>query len=309
MLPNLYYEARGELVEPHTGKRVKLGTREVAAYDPDPHLYDKLLYIEKAGLEPVFEAARFKERFDMGVVYGSGFAVVAARELADRLQTDRDTKLFILHDADASGYQIAITYAEETARMPDHHIEVIDLGLTWTEAMAEGLESEPHKRVDALSERLVAKLEVEEPAALKAFTGKRDGTSWAVQRVELNAFSSPALIAYVERKLRENGADEKFFPPEEVAEELAIEAEREVITARAKRWLAEAFDIDAIIETLVAEFGDEAPEDLAGVMRRKAEEDRAAYWRRTVESAAEEKVDGVGDALRDRFDELLDERG
>ena len=131
--------------------------------------------------------------------------------------------------------------------------------------------------------------------------------TFKVQRVELNAFSSSGLIAYIEEGLRAHGADEKFFPPEDVADELAVRAQHEVLRTRAASWLAEELDLEGIVEALVEEFGEEPPENLAGVMRRAAEENRAAHWPRTVVTAAEAKVDGEPE-LRERFEELLEER-
>ncbi len=223
-----------------------------------------------------------------------------------------DTKIFVLHDADAYGYNIALALAEETTRMPEHSIEVIDLGLTWSDAMDRGLIAETVERRKALPERLVERLEEEEPAALAAFEGEQtrfgDRPSWKVQRVELNALSSRALVEYVEEGLRAHGADEKFFPPEEVANELALDAQREVIRTRARGWLAEVFDLDGLVEELVADYGEEPPDDLAGTMATAAAEDRAAYWPETVVEAVEAQLDERGPELRARFDELLGER-
>ena len=55
-------------------------------------------------------------------------------------------KLFVLHDADINGYDIARTLGEATKRMPDHNIEVIDLGLTVPQAIERDLETEEFVR-------------------------------------------------------------------------------------------------------------------------------------------------------------------
>ena len=114
-IQQLYYDPRGWLIEPHTGNETKLGTREVEQYEIPPNLYDKILFVEKKGLWPVIRHARLAERYDMAILASEGFATEAARVLLARAQQGRDYKIFVLHDADHSGYNIARTVAEETA--------------------------------------------------------------------------------------------------------------------------------------------------------------------------------------------------
>jgi len=71
-ISGMYRDPRGTLHEPHTGKTVRLGTREVAAYEFPEHTFNKILYIEKEGLEPVITAAKLAERYDMAIAYGKG---------------------------------------------------------------------------------------------------------------------------------------------------------------------------------------------------------------------------------------------
>jgi hypothetical protein len=125
----IYYEARGTLYEPHTGKVIQLGTREVEGYVFPSWLYDKILFVEKQGLWPVFREARLAERYDMAIVAGEGYATEACRVLFRNAEKAHDYQLFVLHDADPYGYNIARTLREKTRRMPVHKINVIDLGL------------------------------------------------------------------------------------------------------------------------------------------------------------------------------------
>ena len=60
--------------EPHTGKQIPLGTREVDAYDMPELLYDKILYVEKKGMHPIFREARLAERYDLAIVCAEGYA-------------------------------------------------------------------------------------------------------------------------------------------------------------------------------------------------------------------------------------------
>ena len=81
----LYFDPRGVLYEPpHGGKTVSLGTREVEAYYFPEYAFDKILYVEKKGLMPVFQAAKIGERFDLAIIAGEGYATEAARMLFTR---------------------------------------------------------------------------------------------------------------------------------------------------------------------------------------------------------------------------------
>jgi len=157
-IEGLYYDPRGILYEPHTGKAVSLGTREVDAYNFPAWLYDKILYVEKKGLWPVLQQVRLAERYDMAVVAAEGYASSAARTLFANAETDRDYQLFVLHDADPHGYNIARTLREETARMPGYSVDVIDLGLSLEEAFDMGLQEEKFTRKKKLPESLLPHL-------------------------------------------------------------------------------------------------------------------------------------------------------
>ena len=73
----------------------------------------------------------------------------------------RQYQLFVLHDADPDGYNIARTLREETARMPGYAVDVLDLGLRWADAMALGLDTEEFTRRRALPEGLALTLTAE----------------------------------------------------------------------------------------------------------------------------------------------------
>ena len=144
-LEGLYYEARGELHHPHDGTVTPLGTREVEDYELPPWQFDKILYIEKTGLKAQLAPYRLGQKYDMAIIYGKGYSLTACRDLLARTDI-RDMKIFVLHDADTDGYNIARTLGEATDRMPDHNIEVIDLGLTVPQAIEHGLETEEFAR-------------------------------------------------------------------------------------------------------------------------------------------------------------------
>ncbi|WP_152627390.1 ATP-binding protein [Streptacidiphilus melanogenes] len=244
-IEGLYREPRGTLHHPHDPGGtldLPLGTREVRAYRPAGWSFNKILVIEKAGLWPAIHASGIADRFDMAVITTEGYSSEACRELLARLP-EGDVQIFVLHDADPDGYNIARTLAEETRRMPGHRVEVIDIGLTVEDALTHGLDPEPAVRDRALPARIIPHLT---PTALDWFTGEEDSsekgkTRWRFQRVELNAFTSPQLIAHIETKLAQHGAAGKVVPP-------AV-----TIAARARTMLAAAVDnvADKVITELV----------------------------------------------------------
>ena len=189
-LEGVYYKARGELHHPHDDDIVQLSTREVEAYIPPNWQFDKVLYIEKTGLSAQLDPYQIGQRYDMAIIYGKGFAVTACRELLALFEMRHEMKIFVLHDADINGYDIARTLGEATRRMPHHSIDVIDLGLTVPQAIDAGLETETFTRRKALP----ADLELDADA-LEWFTGPPVSAGYGkphyeCTRCELNAFSS-----------------------------------------------------------------------------------------------------------------------
>ncbi len=241
-LEGLYYDPRGRLHEPHTGTTVDIGTREVEAYDFPDYVFDKILFVEKKGQMPLLEAAKIAERYDMAIMTGEGFATEAARVLLESASKEQDYQLFVLHDADPSGYSIARTVREETARMPGYKVEVIDLGLEVEKVVGlEGVHPEEYVTKQPLSKPLLDSLE-EGSFAHEFFTGEeievtdensKKKKAWKRKRIELDSLSAPQVIAYLERALEENGVRGKVIPPDDylhgdVHEKYASEVRSEV---------------------------------------------------------------------------------
>ena len=88
-LPGLYYEARGELHHPHDDTVTPLGTREVEEYELPPWQFDKILYVEKTGLEAQLAPYQLGQKYDMAIMYGKGYAVTACRNLLARSEYPR----------------------------------------------------------------------------------------------------------------------------------------------------------------------------------------------------------------------------
>lgn len=303
-LPGLYYDPRGELHEPHTRARLQLGTREVAGYLLPAYTFNKLLYVEKKGLWPVLQQARLAERYDMAVVVGEGQPVEAIRELCERANSGAGYRVVVLHDADHHGYSIARTLAEATARMPDHQVEVTDLGLSVEDAIAAGLPMEDYTRSKALPSNLDLT-----PTALEWFTGEPAGHKrWRCQRVELNAFTGPDLIAYVEGKLQAAGATDKIIPPARTLVAQARDQAHRVLRAWAEVWLAEHFDLDRLALALADRFVPDVVTDPTGWVTDAHERNRATWWKHAIERAVDERIDEIEDQLEDDLRQRLQEQ-
>jgi hypothetical protein len=297
-LPNgqlaLYYEARGTLYEPHTGREVPLGTREVEEYRFPAWRFNKVLFIEKKGLWPIFQDARLAERYDMAMVAGEGYSSEACRVLFSHAEKERDYQLFVLHDADPYGYNIARTLCEETRRMPGYRVEVIDLGLKLEDALAMGLPTEDFTRTKELPRELqLSDLE------RRYFSGdKRTSKAWVARRVELNALTAPALIAYTERKLAEAGVRGKVKPPAPELPDLVEGIYRRVLGEAVDGALEKSLDLDAIKAKLAEAFRQGMELKRAGKwIDQSFEADRAVSWDDAVKRILEA-------TLRDRKNEL-----
>src|SRR6516164_5664607 len=183
---NVVYDARGHFEEPHTNRHIGCGTLEVRNYldavkDPSivpPEFADAgvdiigpaggfgaILYVEKEGFDSLFKAVNLANRYDLMIISNKGLSVTAARRLIDTICGDNDLPLFVLHDFDVAGFMIAGTLQRDTRRYQFSSA----IG-----AIDLGL------RLDD-----IADLERE--------------------RVELNAMTSDALVAMIERKLDDYG--------------------------------------------------------------------------------------------------------
>jgi hypothetical protein len=250
---DIIWDARGHFTEPHTRRRVELGTLEVRQYlglrpsfDPPKQFmfptvgpenrYRYVLYIEKEGFHQILEAAQLQERFDVALMSNKGMSVTASRLLLDELRNYVD-KVFVLRDLDVSGFSIFGTLGTSSRRYRYHkkRAQFIDLGLRLDDALAMGLESEPVPR------------EHEARWRKRAFTLRRHGATQAEidflrdRRVELNAMSSPQLVSFVERKLAEHGV-RKFIPDDTVLKQRARQVIKERLTQEALSKVAEQIE-------------------------------------------------------------------
>jgi hypothetical protein len=226
---DVVYDDRGHFAEPHAKREIGLGTLAVRSYlkglvEPkltDPSFapgavlthgpdgcFDAVLFVEKEGFVPLFEAVHLAERYDLGIMSTKGMSNTAARQLVDEVCGKRKIPLFVLHDFDKSGLSILATLREDTRRYEFlNHVEVIDLGLRLEDVVQLGLQAErafdkgkEWSRRENLRQNGATDEEIE---------------FLLTQRVELNAMSSDQLVAFVERKLIGHSV-EKVVPDDEL---------------------------------------------------------------------------------------------
>jgi hypothetical protein len=280
-LRGLYYDPRGVLYEPHSGKAIPLGTREVDAYEFPAWLYDKILYVEKKGVWPILQAAALAERYDMAVIAAEGYATEATRVLFAQADKGQNYQLFVLHDADPDGYNIARTLREETRRMPGYSVEIIDLGLTLEDALEMDLGEEEFTRRKALPQGLVL-TETER----EYFEGSQARQkSWICRRVELNALTAPALVAYLEQKLQRAGVRGKVIPPDDMLPRLSREAYRQQVTRWVQRSIDELLAVDTIMDALAEAFEPRLPlEEARQWIEEAVARDTTLSWRDALDT-------------------------
>ena len=230
-------DARGTLIEPHTDKRIGLGTLQVNEYLsksadrclPDPQLendsdlpthgprnrYQAILYIEKEGWNELCAQVKLGERFDIAIKSCKGQSVIAARKLVDRFCGPGGIPLLVLHDFDKFGFSIfqclsSVSHAAQSSGMAayefENKINAADLGLRLEDVTKWKLAPESCDFTGGFD-----KADTNITAAEKAYLR-------AGQRVELNAFTSEQFVEFVEGKLRAAGIVEKLIPDDETLE-------------------------------------------------------------------------------------------
>jgi hypothetical protein len=235
---NVVYDARGHLEEPHTNRRIGIGTIEIGNYlhamrDPEVVAAEfsganvdiigpsgnisGVLFCEKEGFNPLFKQVNLANRYDLMIVSTKGVSVTAARLLIDQVCGDNDPPLFALHDFDLAGFMILGTLYRDTRRYQfSNSIEPVDLGLRLEDIA--GLEREPAAATKTSTANLRNQL---------AGNGAAEAEIAILlqERVELNAMTSDALIAMIERKLKTYGL-KKVIPDDDLLGEAYREFHR-----------------------------------------------------------------------------------
>ena len=241
------------------------------------HRYQAVLYIEKEGFGPVLSEAKIAERFDLAILSCKGQSVVAARRFVDHVcRVDGGVPLFVVHDFDKSGFEISqrLTTVSEWAEINDrvtyrfqNKINVIDLGLRLADVRQYELDDEECEFKGGFQSDSICT--VEEMKFL------RSG-----RRVELNAFTSPQLVEWLEAKLTKQ-LGKRLIPTDDI---LADAYRRALAVAEINLAIEEAHE--AAIENARAA---DVPEELPGMLR-KAMKDSSATWDRALYEIAKSKL-------------------
>src|SRR5215203_3601721 len=277
LIAGLWRDSRGNLHEPHPGNSVALGTPEIANYEFPEYTFDKILYVEKEGELPKLRAATLGERYDMAICSGKG-------------------------------QPTARVMAEETRRMPDYFVDVVDIGLTVEDAVEMGLASEPFRRKKDITWELRMRLS----GVAKEYLYQRNGYGGGISgyRFELNAILPDIRrVEYIERKLEENGVRGKVIPPDEALAERREAMYRAKVDGWVDEVIAEMLDADELKNKKVEEFQERFGLDAAREWIEKGfEHDRTQSWRDALKTKLEKlyKDEHSGD-LRDSVREYVQE--
>ncbi len=239
--------------------------------------FSAVLYIEKEGFGPMLQEARIAERFDLAIVSCKGQSVVAARKLVDHLcRKDGGVPLFVVHDFDKAGFEILNNLTQESQqaieqdRVPyyfENEIDVHDFGLR----LEDGLKYKLQPEFFDFKGELPAGLTDAEYQYLS------DGF-----RIELNAFTCPQFIEWLESKLIE-------FLPEKLVPESNV-------LARAYRRAFAVQRLNAAGQKIKRQVADEArslkvPRNLLSKVKTRVQSgDRELNWDMAVAEIAAEQI-------------------
>jgi len=244
------------------------------------HRYQGVLYIEKEGFAPILKEARIAERYDLAILSCKGQSNVAARRLIDEVCGEHGLPLFVVHDFDKAGFEIAarLTTVSDWAIEQDrvaydfaHNIPVHDLGLRIEDVEHYELESErckggvPDTGITPEERRFLA-------------GGKR---------VELNALTSPQFVEWLEAKLSEHMED-RLIPSDDV---LGDAYRRALAVAKINTAIEEAAK-QAASEAKGAELPDNLRDEVGEIAEAEGQAwDQALYEiaRRRIEAESDEQ--------------------
>lgn len=272
---DIAWDARGNLAEPHSGRTIPLSTLAVREYVEQKgwrHKFGTALFCEKEGFQPLFQAVKLGERYDMAIMSTKGTSVTAARTLIDAMVAD-GVQVLCIRDFDFAGFNIAATLAQDTRRHAWNTAGAIDLGLRLADVRTWELSGE---RVHYKNGKHV----LTDPGAIRAKIAQ-PLRSWGAtdaeidflrtHRVELNEFASGDLVKWIEAKLGEHGVAKVLPDGATLVSAAYTEARAQVV----KRILAE-------MEQEIDRRVDQIPLDgaaLAERIRRKFDVERTLSWR------------------------------
>ena len=299
---DIVFSDRGHFAEPHTGKRIGLGTLAVRGYarewgecEPGGEIashaissayptcgprnrFGFALFVEKEGFDHHIERLRLQERYDVALMSTKGMTVTAARQLIEHLAEEGVT-ILVARDFDVSGFNILhSTYTSGRRYKFRTKPKVIDLGLRLEDVTRLGLTGEEVEYTQQKNprERLMkhGANEAECAFLIREPIGSR---GWAGVRVELNELAGQMFTDFIEAKFAEHGVA-KLVPG---ADTLSAAFERAGRIAHINRAITLAA---AEAERLVVR----PPSDLAAQVRQLLADSPAIAWDEAVARVVEE---------------------
>jgi hypothetical protein len=235
-IPMMYRDARGVIYHPHLGVEIPLGTLDVEDYARPAWLFNKVLYCEKEGFFPILRGMHWPEINDIALMTSKGFSSRAARDLIDMLAaSDEPCDFFCIHDADAAGTMIYQTLQEATRARGARKVRIHNLGLEPAEAREMGLPVEPVVREDDNGSSL----------AVADYVPDADKEWLQSHRIELNAMTSPQLVAWLDRKFAPFRG--KVIPPAEVMARRLDDDVRAILRERIVARILARANVDGLV--------------------------------------------------------------
>ena len=267
------YDDRGNFIEPHTRRKIPLGTLKVRGYLQSWHdpvvgkgkpivsasivetsgpsgRYRFALFVEKEGFNALLDQAEIAERWDIATFSTKGMSVTAARRLVDRL-SDHGVTILVAHDFDKSGFDILTKLFTDTRRYRFRHApKVVDLGLRLDDICAMNLEAETVTYDSDKDPRDILGQQgaTEDELAMLVSDGRAG--FWRGQRVELNAMTSQQFLDWLERKLEQAGV-KKVMPDTETLRAAFSRARQIARVTRIINDLPDANDASDVPDDLV----------------------------------------------------------
>ena len=296
---DVVFDARGHFTEPHTKKTVPLGTLDVRNYlrninvpggisreevdDKYPtcgpvNRYSAVLFIEKEGFLPLFNAVNLARRYDIAIMSTKGMSVTAARTLVENVCGNHNVPLLILRDFDKAGFTIAATLRRDTKRFQfSKSFTCVDLGLRLDDVKKWGLSSEEVFYKSSPRKDLKKNGATPEEIDFLYEGGGGNSKRHYGQRVELNAFSSDDFIKWIEFKLAEQGV-KKVVPDADTLREAYARAVKVAVINKAIE--------DAMDDADEAAENHPVPKTLVRQIRKQLEEKPELAWDTVVAEAA-----------------------
>src|SRR4051794_254654 len=306
---DIVWDARGNLIEPHTNHQVPLGTLEVREYlagggsrylvrerhggwstrGPDDR-FGAGLFVEKEGFMPLFRAVRLAGRYDLAIMSSKGLSTTAARQLVDHFVGEKRVPVLCVRDFDEAGFKIAGTLREGTRRYSWRSRGATDLGLRGEDAESWRLEREEVFYKGAGGRVLTSHADIRAKIAptLRGYGATREEIETLLtHRTELNAFASDELVAWIEGKLGEHGV-RKVVPGPDVILRAARGFARDLVGAR---------HLEALGDRIAAEVDGLDLGDLREGVVEALEGTRELAWDHALEGLVRRRLEGAGGGL------------